>query len=248
MLDATLSPAEFSALSSRDLSQTTCVVFDILRATTSMTAALANGAQKIIPVAEIADAVAIRERNPEVLLAGERGGRRILAQLTGSIDFDLGNSPREFTKENVDGRTIAMTTTNGTRALYACARARTVLAASFLNMAATLRRVREEQPEHVVLVCAGTEHEAALEDIVAAGAMADALWREEFSANASDAAGIVRTIYLGYGDMLEPLRQSRNGKRLLRIPELADDVAFSAQRDIHDFVARLGQDGVIRKE
>src|SRR6185503_15623988 len=100
-LEILFTPAEFATLDQRDLSQTSCVVFDILRATTTMVTALANGAKAIIPVAEISEALAIRRREPEVLLAGERDGLRIRAAQTGSIEFDLGNSPREFRAERV---------------------------------------------------------------------------------------------------------------------------------------------------
>src|SRR3989442_1596993 len=107
-LEAILSPAEFPILARRDLSQTTCVVFDILRATSSMITALANGAAAILPVAEISEAVALRAKIPGALLAGEREGVRIRANLTGGIDFDFGNSPREFTREQVRGKSIVM--------------------------------------------------------------------------------------------------------------------------------------------
>jgi len=135
-LEVLLSPAEFANLRNRDLSQTVCVVFDILRATTSMVTALANGAEAIIPVAEISEALAIRQQRPDVLLAGEREGVRIPTELTGGVQFDLGNSPREYTAAKVQGKTIVMTTTNGTRALRACAGAKTVLVGSFLNLRA----------------------------------------------------------------------------------------------------------------
>src|SRR5258707_4215198 len=95
-IEVLFSPAEFEALKDRDLSDTVCVVFDVLRATSSIVTALGNGAAAIIPVAEISEALAIREREPEVLLAGERGGVRIGAELTGSSAFDFGNSPRGF--------------------------------------------------------------------------------------------------------------------------------------------------------
>src|SRR6266699_301124 len=100
-IEVLFSPAEFSALARRDLSETACVVLDILRATTSMMTALANGAEAIIPVAEISEALALKQQRPEVLLAGERQGLRIRKDLTGGIEFDLGNSPREYTAEKV---------------------------------------------------------------------------------------------------------------------------------------------------
>jgi 2-phosphosulfolactate phosphatase len=81
-----------------------------------MITALANGAVAILPVSEIPEALALRDRQCDLLLAGERNGLRIGRDLTGSIDFDLANSPREFTPEKVRGKIIVMTTTNGTRA------------------------------------------------------------------------------------------------------------------------------------
>ena len=172
-LEVVLSPAEFAALRERDLSQTVCVVFDILRASTSMITALGNGAEAIIPVAEISEALAIRKNRPEVLLAGEREGLRIRGDLAGGVEFDFGNSPREFVAEKVHGRTIVMTTTNGTRALRACAGAQTVLVSSFLNLRATYMWITEHRPANVILVCSGTFDEPALEDILAAGAICE---------------------------------------------------------------------------
>src|SRR5690242_5213661 len=108
-LEALFTPADFAVLKQRDLSDTVCVVFDVLRATSSMVTALANGAAAIVPVAELTEALAIRKQKREVLLAGERDGVRIQSNLTGGVAFDLGNSPREFTRERVNGKTIVMT-------------------------------------------------------------------------------------------------------------------------------------------
>src|ERR1039458_1792410 len=155
-LEVLFAPAEFALLGQRDLSQTVCVVFDVLRATSTMVTALGNGATAIAPVAEIAEALGIRLRQPEVLLAGERDGLRIEGHLTGGIGFDLGNSPREFTAARVRGRTIAITTTNGTRALRACAPAATVSLGSFLNLRATAEFIERQHPPHLLIVCSGT--------------------------------------------------------------------------------------------
>src|SRR6516162_3651732 len=102
-LEVLFTPADFAALKKRKLDHTLCVVFDIFRATSSMVTALASGAAAIVPVGEIPEALAIKRETPDVLLAGERDGIRIRAKLTGGIDFDLGNSPREFTREKVAG-------------------------------------------------------------------------------------------------------------------------------------------------
>jgi len=140
--------------------------------------ALHHGANAIVPVSEIAEALALRRRQPDVLLGGERDGVRIRAAQTGGVDFNLGNSPREYTPEKVRGKTIVSTTTNGTRALRACAGAKTVLAASFLNLAATAGFVQKLHPAELLLVCAGTGENVAPEDVLAAGALAEMLANE----------------------------------------------------------------------
>ncbi len=89
MIEVLFTPAEFATLPKRNLARTTCVVFDVLRATSTMLTARAGGAAAIIPVAEIDEALAWRARQPEILLAGERDGLRIRAAQTGSFDFDF---------------------------------------------------------------------------------------------------------------------------------------------------------------
>ena len=247
-LEVMLSPAELLAVRGRDLSQTVCVVFDILRATTTMITALANGAAAIIPVAEITEALAWRQRRPEVLLAGERDGWRIRADLTGGVEFDLGNSPREFTADKVQGRTIVMTTTNGTRALRACANAKTVLIGSFLNLRAVSNWILEQKPPHLLIVCSGTEDEAALEDMLAAGALCERVWPVYAGGHIADSAEIARRLYpLMQHNLLDAMKSARNGRRLLANPELRGDVWLCVQRETIGFVAELLADGTVRR-
>ena len=182
-IGAILSPAELPALAGRDLRDTACVVFDVLRATSTFVTALHNGAKAMIPVAEISEALAFRQKQPGVLLGGERDGVKIRAAQTGVGDFDLGNSPRDYTPEKVRGKTIISTTTNGTRALRACAGAQTVLAASFLNLTATAKFIRQLQPAQILLVCAGTRENMADEDVLAAGALCEMLVIEPVAQN-----------------------------------------------------------------
>ncbi len=246
-LEVLLSPAEFDGLRQKRLSQTVCVVFDILRATTTMLTALANGADAIVPVGEITEALALRAGRPELLLAGERHGLRIRGEQTGGIDFDLGNSPREFVAEVVRGKTIVMTTTNGTRALRACAGAQATLIGSFLNLGAVAKALAAARPERLMLICAGTFEQVALEDTLAAGGLAELLWPIYGGGEVSDSAEIARQIYrdLG-GDLLKGLRLARNGRRLMSQPDLADDVAFCAQRDSLNLIAAMQVDGTAR--
>jgi 2-phosphosulfolactate phosphatase len=246
-LQVLFTPADFTDLSRRNLRDTVCVVLDVFRATSTMITALANGAAAIVPVAEIPEALAVRKREPTVLLAGERDGLRIRATLTGGTNFDLGNSPREFTKEKVVGKTIVMTTTNGTRALQACASAKTALVGSFLNLQATADFVRDLNAGELLVVCSGTFEQAAYEDTLCAGALCELL-ADEFADGVSDSALMARRLFASAGtDSLQAAAQSRNGRRLLKNPELRDDVAFCLQRDLHRFAAGLHSDGRVRK-
>ena len=241
-IDTILTPAELPALARRDLRDTACVVFDILRATSAFVTALQNGAREIIPVGEISEAVARRQAQPDALLAGERDGVRIRAALSGGVDFDFGNSPREFRPEKVRGKTIISTTTNGTRALRACVGASQVLASSFLNLAATARFLNQSPPGQILLVCAGTGEGAALEDLLAAGALAGLV-----GGDYSDATEIAARAFLSAkADLPAVAASTQNGRRLLAIPELRADVAFCAQRDLFKIVAGMDAAGSIR--
>ena len=255
-IDAILSPAELPALAGRDLRDTACVVFDVLRATSTFVTALHNGAKAVIPVAEISEALAIRQKQPGVLLGGERDGVKIRAGQTGG-DFDLGNSPREYTPEKVRGKTIVSTTTNGTRALRACAGAKPVLAASFLNLTATAQFIRQLQPKQILLVCAGTRENIATEDVLAAGALGEILndplapalspFGRGEGVRLNDSAETARNAWRkAKANLLEVVSEAENARRLLAIPELRDDVAFCLRQDVFSLVAVLGHDGAIR--
>ena len=268
-IETILTPAELPALAQRDLRATECVVFDVLRATSTFVTALHHGAQAIIPVSEIAEAIAFKnsklkiKNSKSILLVGERNGVRISA---GGMDFDLGNSPREYTE--VRGKTIVSTTTNGTRALRACANAQTVLAASFLNLTATAEFLRQNNFENVLLVCAGTGENTALEDVLGAGALCELLVGRDsvepilgsrdirargtlappHKIDLCDSAQIALRTYLeAKPNLAAAIGSSDNARRLLAIPGLREDVAFCLQRDAFPLVARMGTDGAIRR-
>jgi 2-phosphosulfolactate phosphatase len=242
-LEVLFAPAEFAALKNRDLSDTVCVVFDILRATSTIVAALGNGATGVAPVEEIAEAIAFRQNHPDALLAGEREGVRIQF---GGVTFDLGNSPREFIPARVLDRLIVTTTTNGTRALRACSHARLVLAASFLNRRATTDFLNLENPARLLLVCSGTHEEAAYEDVLGAGALCDLV---KFSNDAmADSALLARKLWRQEkSNLLAAVSESRNARRLLAMPELRDDVAWCFQRDVFPIVAQLHPDCLVKR-
>lgn len=149
------------------------VVIDVLRASTTIVTALAHGATRVRPVLTIEEARAEAAARG-ALLGGERGGRRI-------DGFDLGNSPLEYSRGRVGGRSIVITTTNGTAALHACSGAVEVLIGAIANrtaVAACARSLAEQRAGcDVHLVCAGTDGVVTEEDLLAAGAILDAASR-----------------------------------------------------------------------
>lgn len=200
-IDVALNPSEIARLPERDLSRTTCVVFDVLRATSSMITALAGGAREIWPVTTIEAARELKGEMPQALLGGERDGELIHG-------FDVGNSPFEY--RNLGRRTIVTTTTNGTVALRACEGAETVLVGAMLNLTELADEIIWREPEELLLVCAGTFEEFALEDACAAGLLIGALAGGELSDSAHAALSIARH----FPTPLAALKAARNGRAL----------------------------------
>ena len=202
----------------------TGLVVDVLRATSTITQALASGYARVLCASEIEDARALRESTGDGLLAGERFCVRIPG-------FDLGNSPREF----LDGadRTVILSTTNGTRAIVAAAaRCERVYAASLLNLHAVVTAARERE-EDVAIFCAGVEGELALDDAYTAGRLVDAL-----GAGGSDAAAAAVRIARSFDSAYEGLAASRSAQNLFEAG-LDDDVTWCARESVLDVVPRL---------
>lgn len=145
-----------------DLEDGTVVVIDVLRASTTIVHALEAGATEVMPCTEVDQARKMAAALPKghALLGGERDGLKI-------DGFDLGNSPEEYTPERVAGKTIVFTTTNGTRAIGRCGKARRVLMGGFVNAESLCRELAGEQKVH--LICAGTSGQMATDDILLAG-------------------------------------------------------------------------------
>jgi 2-phosphosulfolactate phosphatase len=140
------------------------LVIDVLRATTVILTALERGAARVVPVAELDAARRLRARLPGALLAGERGG-------FAPEGFDHGNSPVELAGADLAGRTVVLTTTNGTLAVRRCEAAASIVAACLRNAGAAGRELAGAG-EPVALVCAGTEGEFTIEDFYCAGIIA----------------------------------------------------------------------------
>ena len=247
-IETTFTPAEFETLRQRDLSDTACVVFDVLRATSTIVTALARGAESILPVATIEEALQHRAADSTVLLAGERHGLRISAAVSGSVDFDLGNSPREYASAVVRHRRLVTTTTNGTRAFAACRGARFVLAGSFLNLNRTAQHVQRLNCDKLVLICSGTGEEPAFEDNLGAGALCQQLIEMDKTVQLSDSARFAAEQFAAHQDDLEAaMEKSSNARRLLSIPELHDDVSFCLTRNVYPIIVFANAQGWLQR-
>jgi 2-phosphosulfolactate phosphatase len=222
-----------STTGQHDLHDRVVLVIDVLRASTSIAAALSNGARAVIPFEGVDDAI-IRARSleqSEVLLAGERK----MAPIAG---FPLGNSPREFTADVVSGKTIVMTTTNGTAALYHANGAGEVLVGAFANYSSILTRLRAaaRADKSITIICAGTNGRFALEDAICAGRFVRGVARRGIQPVLGDAATVASMIDRRMGaDLPAALRDSEHGRALIDAG-LGDDVAYCAMIDSHPVI------------
>ncbi|MEQ8212071.1 MAG: 2-phosphosulfolactate phosphatase [Lacipirellulaceae bacterium] len=227
-----------------DLAGSTVVVVDLLRASTTICYALANGATAVRPfleVAGVAQAVADYDRD-EVKLGGERGGEILEG-------FDLGNSPHEYTAGEVFGQTILFTTTNGTRALlHARLAQRTVIGAA-VNRQSVTEAIADEGDIHIL--CAGTAGVVTREDILAAGAIAAELlasgarttneWAEAAVREWQELVNTARVLGRSVSEQFaEELKTTPGGKNLLAIGQ-DEDLPLCAQLDVLDVVPELNQ-------
>lgn len=193
------------------------VVIDVLRATTTISQALANGAAAIIPVLTPEEAHQAAEANPAQ--AYLRGGEREGVLIPG---FDLSNSPLEYTPARVSGKTILFTTTNGTRAIRGAAVAEHVLICSFLNVPAVASKIIALGLD-VAICCAGTHDRFSLEDAACGGALADLLSAARPNATLGDLAFVSREIYRQFqGRLLDLFGVARHGQTLQQLGFAAD--------------------------
>jgi len=227
-LDICFLPAQWRSLDGQRLRSSACAVIDVIRATSTIVTALAHGASGVLPVASVPDAFAAKAQDPDALLAGERGGQALPG-------FDLGNSPEDFTVERVQGKRIILTTTNGTQALAACAGARAVVVASFLNLDAVAARLLQLGPPWMI-ICAGCNGEFGVDDAAVAGALAEALGQEH---------GLISLYRSVRTELAATLLGSAAGRELLKVG-LEKDVPFCARMNLFSVVPTLGADGVLR--
>lgn len=195
------------------------VVIDVLRATTSMARAAEAGVTRVLPVAEVESARALKTQHPTWLLVGERENRP-------PPGFDRGNSPFDWAAADA-GRTAVWTTTNGTAALQAAGDAGRVAAAALVNRRAAVAWILKQGRRRVVLVGAGEHGRSSVEDLLAAGAIAAELPDDAWTGSAADA---VRRFRDAESNLAETLAAIPHARRLTEAG-LGGDVAFAARLD-----------------
>jgi 2-phosphosulfolactate phosphatase len=218
-LDVCLTPALIPLYKVEDY---TVVIIDIFRATSSICYGIENGAEAIIPVSEVEECAAYRNKGVDYLLAAERNGEVVAG-------FDFGNSPFSYTAEKVAGKTVVLTTTNGTHALHLSRRAKQVLIGSFLNIT-SLCSYLKKQEGNILLVCAGWQNNFNLEDTLFAGAVIEQL--KESGYILDDPAIAANDLFqIGKNDISKYLGKTSHGERLRKLG-IEKDIEFCLQVDL----------------
>ncbi|MEE2641837.1 MAG: 2-phosphosulfolactate phosphatase [Planctomycetota bacterium] len=206
------------------------VVVDVLRASTTICSALLQGAVAVKPFAEIESARRFAAGDPSgILLGGERGGSRVPG-------FDLGNSPLEYVSDVVRGKTIAFTTTNGTRAMERCRGAESVLVGAFCNLSLLAKQLTGRN--QLDIVCAGTDGKFSVEDSAFAGALVELFCKDGgFSLNEA-AETCLQLWQKSRQDLLGVMRGGSGGRNLGRLGR-DEDIEFASRLDTLEVVPRL---------
>src|SRR6201996_9087503 len=232
-LHVCLSPA---LLSLYNVEEYIVVIVDIFRATSSICYGIENGAEAIIPVAEVDECLAYHDKQTGYLLAAERNGEVVEG-------FDFGNSPFSYTKEKVAGKTIVLTTTNGTQALHLSRKAKKVVIGSFLNLTALCDWLKT-QNENILLVCAGWKNNFNLEDTLFAGAVVEQLKSATFVAD--DPAIAANDLYrIAKDDLNGYLKKTSHSERLKALG-IEADIEFCLRVDLTTAIPVLEGDALVK--
>jgi len=222
------------------LSDRVVVVVDILRATSVMVQAMAQGTEEIIPVKTVEEAFQMAKTFPPntTLLGGERGSKKIEG-------FDLGNSPREYQGEKVRGKRLILTTTNGTKAFHAVSSGKKVLVGSFFNISAVVEKCFKLDQD-LLIYPSGDEGHFSLEDTVCGGMLIDRIIKKgRRSVTLTDASRSAHILFQKFeANIMESFYLSQHGRDLVD-RGFEEDLPYCAQVDITNIVP-VFKEGVIR--
>ncbi len=216
----------------------TAVVVDVLRASSTICTAFANGAKVIIPVEDMSAAGRILSNLDEDISVsgGERDGVKI-------DSFNLGNSPLEYTKEEVEGKTVVIKTTNGTNAIIACKTADEILIGCFVNAKALLTKLVDIK--ELSIVCSGWRGIASFEDCIFAGYLIDKIRSNGEEHSVDDGARLSLNAYLrNKGRLKVALRDSDHARRLIEMG-FEEDVTYCSSLDLVDLIPLYKEDRIV---
>ena len=212
------------------------VIIDIFRATSSICYGIKNGAEAIIPVSQIEECTAYRDKGLDYLLAAERDGQVV-------DGFDFGNSPFSYTKEKVAGKTVVLTTTNGTHALHISRVAKKIVIGSFLNLTSLCNWLKK-QDENILLICAGWKNNFNLEDTLFAGAVIEQL--KDYHFTLDDPAIAANDLFqIGKHDIHEYLKKTSHSERLKKLG-IEKDIEFCLQVDLTTAIPVLDGEKLVK--
>lgn len=207
-----------------DVNDAIVVIIDVFRATSTIASALMNGAKSVIPVDTVAKAVEMSKR-VEGIAAGERDGKI-------ADGLEHGNSPLEYSRDFIEGKTLVLTTTNGTRLLHMALEngADTIITGSFPNLSAVCNYL-VKQGKNVVLGCAGWKDRFNLEDTLFAGAVIDRIG-EHFTIHCDSSLNAKLIYQQQKNQMNDFVPQLTHYHRLVERFGLIEDIRFCVTADI----------------
>ena len=217
-----------------DYAEKNVIVIDIIRATSTITAALHHGVKRMIPVETVEEAETYLAKG--YLVAGERDGYKI-------PHFQFGNSPYEFMSEDVKGKEIIHTTTNGTRCVLMSKGAHNIVAGSFLNLESVVEWIKAENRD-TILFCAGWKDHYNMEDALYAGSVVRAL-SDHFQI-LDDATLSTKMMYRYIrANMLRSVKQAQHFKRLSKLG-IEKDIKFCMSNHKYDIIPIYNGEGFVK--
>ena len=202
------------------------VVIDIFRASSAICTAFQYGVKRIIPVATVDEAIEYKAKG--YLVAAERHGEVVEG-------FDKGNSPFSYMDQDLAGKEIVLTTTNGTKAIERAKAADRIIIGSFLNISAVCNYLINMN-KNVILLCAGWKDRFNMEDTLFAGAVIHELKEHEVFTGLADSSIAAEKLYsIAKSDISDFLTTTSHRRRLKRL-NLEKDIAYCLQRDITELV------------
>ena len=231
-IECCFSPA---LLSLYDFADSVVVIIDIFRATSTIAAALGNGAQEIIPVDNVADCIRIGKATPNSITAGERNGKVVEG-------LQYGNSPSAYPGDFIKGKTLVLTTTNGTRLLHQVKGAAEVLSGSFLNLKSTAGYLRL-QDKNNLLACASWKDRFNLEDSLFAGALYQEL-QGAVTTNCDSMHAASDLYSFAKNDLFGYLKKGSHYDRLAKFG-MEEDLRYCCTLNLHDHVIRYQNESLV---